>query len=121
MLTAEHLAAVSVLLPENTPDQCEELAAVLFAGLSARKIPDAAALAVALTDAVREHFGGSQLYIPTGVRAEVSSRNGEIFAAFNGRNYQEIARRHGLTERQVRSIIATVARIELEKRQQALF
>lgn len=57
---------------------------------------------LALSDAL----GGEQLYVPRPERLAAARRNREIRAAFNGRNYRELAQRHGLTVRWIRTIVA---------------
>lgn len=51
-------------------------------------------------------LGGDSLHIPHPERLSVTVRNRDIRAAFNGRNYRELAIRHGLTVRWIRAIVA---------------
>lgn len=48
-----------------------------------------------------KEFGGDRFYI-----SKMDHRNKEIRDAFNGRNYQELARQFGLSERRIREIVA---------------
>ena len=53
-----------------------------------------------------ERLGGDRIHIPRPERLAVAARNRAIRAAFNGANYRELARRHGLTVRWIRAIVA---------------
>lgn len=66
---------------------------------------DALVIAGELTFTLCNLFGGRNLYLPRGSRFHVLDRNRQIFAQANGRNTVELARRHGLTERQVQNIV----------------
>lgn len=118
-LSVEHISAVSGLLPESATDIEIELGAVLYATLPGT-IADRDILAVTLMAALREHFSGSQIYIPKGGERG-SERNRRIYAAFNGHNYLELAHEFGLTERYVRAIIENCRAIDAATRQKALF
>lgn len=119
-ITPEHLAAVARLLPDSATDVVQEMAAVLYASLPAR-LAHRDALAVALVDAVRGHFGGAQIYIPKPGAEQVSERNRQIYAAFNGRNYMQLAREFDLTERHVRDIVEACRAADVATRQKDLF
>ena len=118
-LSVEHISAVSGLLPESATDIEIELAAVLYATLPGT-IADRDILAVTLLAALREHFSGSQIYIPKAGERN-SERNKKIYAAFTGNNYLVLAHQFGLTERHVRAIIETCRINDLATRQKPLF
>ncbi|MDH3973655.1 MAG: hypothetical protein OEV42_05185 [Deltaproteobacteria bacterium] len=50
-------------------------------------------------------FGGSLVYIPSETKLSKEERNKRIRSAFNGENYNELARKHGISARWVRKII----------------
>lgn len=54
-----------------------------------------------ITDAI----GGLRHYIPARPRSEYADRNAEIMAAFRGDNHTDLAKRHGISARQVRRIL----------------
>lgn len=54
------------------------------------------------TDVCRE-FGGDRLYVS---KISYSQRDREIRGAFNGRNYAELMKQYGLSERRIREIVA---------------
>ncbi len=66
-------------------------------------------IGIAATLEVMGELGGSQMYIakPESVFQSVERRNrdAEIRAEFNGYNRRGLARKHGLTEEQVRRIL----------------
>ena len=64
--------------------------------------------------------GGYPLYIAKGIAVHLSERDRAICARFNGTNYRELARTHGLTEVRVRQIVDTWQRERFLARQQGL-
>ena len=51
-------------------------------------------------------YGGSRpIYIPKLAEVERNQRNREILEGFTGRNYSELAKKHGLTEVSIRRIL----------------
>lgn len=71
--------------------------------------PEAATrIAVDVTEKMRLHWGGQSLYFPSGVRSKTSRRDAEIWNAFTGFNYAELAREHGLSEMRIRQIITRI-------------
>jgi Mor family transcriptional regulator len=50
-----------------------------------------------------KHFCGDQLYISR--HSNRHYRNTDIRSSFNGRNYKELARDYGLSERQIYTIV----------------
>ena len=55
-----------------------------------------------------ELCGGSSVYIPTMKSILKPARNRVIKESFDGGNYKELARKHNITEVQVRKIIAHI-------------
>lgn len=51
------------------------------------------------------NYGGSNLYIPKADRVTRHIRDKEIKKAFDGGNYKELAKKHGLSESYVRKIV----------------
>lgn len=47
-----------------------------------------------------KQYGGNMFYI-----SKIEPKHREIRDSFNGRNYAELAKRYGLTERQIRNIV----------------
>ena len=86
-------------------DTAVELHRILTASLTRRfGLPEiaAAALADEIAVEVRNEVGGSELYIPSPSR---HARNAAIRAEFRGNNLDELARKYGLSRRQVERIV----------------
>ena len=66
-------------------------------------------LAERLADAVASRlmlrFGGQRIYVRKGETVDPAA----VLDAFNGRNYAELSRRHGVTERRIRQILSDAA------------
>lgn len=82
---------------------------------------DAQVRAFELVEIIRRDWKGQQVYISKGQSYEISQRDAEIYARFNGANAADLARQYELTERQIRTIIARVRAADLRKRQGGLF
>lgn len=73
-------------------------------------------IALAVGETVRAAWAGQSLYIPYGVSKKWAKRDQDIFAEFNGRNYQELSLRHGISVMRVRQIITR--QLELHRKRQ---
>ena len=73
--------------------------------------------ALALVEDIRAHYGGNQIYIPRGDKFNRAKLHAAIRREFNGRNYAELARRHGLTEMRVRQIVVQQQARDVQQRQ----
>ncbi len=88
-------------LPTGYPELLAEIGHILRGQLPT--VPDVDLLAA--LEAIRTELGGTTHYVPRGQAFDPTVRDAAIYAAFNGRNYTELANAHGLTEAQVRQII----------------
>lgn len=66
---------------------------------------DAAALGLRVANMLAEDWGGTSVYVPKDVAGRLTARNRALYAEFRGDNIHEIARRYGLSEQRVYSII----------------
>lgn len=73
----------------------------------AEHIPDAAAdlVASSLTDHLTNVWGGQNINFPKDYHWKLSKRDQELYEAFNGHNYAELAKRYDMHERSVRRLI----------------
>lgn len=90
--------------PEILSDAGEHVACLLESrGYAAEK---ASALAFEITEVLRKHWGGQEVYIPKAEHLELSQRDArayEMFAA--GHGWLELSREFGLSERRLRQIV----------------
>ncbi len=80
----------------------------------------AAATGHAAAEHVREHWTGERLYLPKGRLYDLSRRDADIWAKFNGRNFSALGKEYGLTEMRIRQIVARV-RKSIKEEQAQLF
>ena len=80
------------ILPDDLSDECRQIAEVI--GMDAL---------LALVAA----RGGECVYLPKYESLAAASRNRQIRAEFNGRNYRDLAKRYNLTVRWVREIVSS--------------
>lgn len=78
---------------------------------------EAERIAFDAADTYRKTHGGETLYIPTGYYWEMREQHKAMWEAFNGSNYDELAKQYDLTPRQVRRIITIIQEGEAAKRQ----
>lgn len=124
LLTAAEAAELERLMPAGLTEPMRELALCLFTVLARRDercgqgAPDAdwqaalrglAQLALEQLQYLSGHMGGGGFYLAKGVAAMLAARDELIWREFNGRNYAELARAHGLTEMRVRQISGRAA------------
>lgn len=107
-MTAADLAPLERLIDPAYPEQLIDMATVLYVELLNQGQPEAAPLALALTEAMRMEIGGRSMYVNKGRQYELSSRDREIFDEYNGRNLHLVAKKYGLSEMRVRQILAKV-------------
>ncbi|MDR2187025.1 MAG: hypothetical protein LBE62_03110 [Azonexus sp.] len=74
-----------------------------------------------IADRMSAHWGGSSIYFPMGLSRQRSKRDREIYAEFNGRNQNELARKHRVSLPWIYKIIKAVGAEEQAKRQGDMF
>lgn len=67
------------------------------------------------------HWAGQQIYFPKDLSSELEPRNQEIWAAFNGKNHVQLARKYGLTTQQIYKIINEYREKYINEHQPKLF
>lgn len=70
---------------------------------------------------VRENWGGQTVYINKGIEYDLTARDLEIYAHYNGRNRHEICQRYGISQAWLYKIVKAVRAREVAKRQSDLF
>jgi Mor family transcriptional regulator len=133
-LVAHSAAAVTRLLPEGYPELLEVVACEIYRELgvalsqasaalagAALTEGDRAAIAFAVTEKVRQVFGGHAPYIAKGQLVELNARDQEIYAKHcAGVGLETLARDYDLTTRQIYSTIAHGRRLTIKARQRPL-
>lgn len=118
--TVEDLAPLLAILDPAYPENLARIAECLFLVLRDRlpgEPADHARLALDQVELVREEMGGSQLYLAKGQSFDLTLRDRQILAKFNGRNHRALAHEFDVTERHIYDIVARRAREEFERRQ----
>ena len=71
--------------------------------------PEAADLIASdMTDGLVDHWGGQLINIPKDFHWRLSKRDAEIYAAFNGYNIGDLARKYDMHERSMRKLLDRV-------------
>lgn len=92
---------------QKYPKNLRELAHFFYEDLSEFGMPDDLAIYFAFraAEVIRKKLGGSQFYVSKGSNYHVAIRNSEIMKRFDGKNYSQLSREAGLTERQLYNIV----------------
>ncbi|MFZ1417667.1 MAG: Mor transcription activator family protein [Burkholderiaceae bacterium] len=111
-----------VKFPDGYPEILEQMGYVIARRLADHGVPveQLQDLTLGITEEIRFEVGGRDTYIPKGHLFELSQRDEEIYNQFKGNNYYELARKYGLTEIQIRSIVKRGRERDLGKRQGSL-
>lgn len=126
---AADLAPLEAVIDRDYPETWRDIATCQYVHLRACEavFPGAvgrdhlvAGLALQITEGLRAEIGGSQPYLPQGRAYELSVRDRNIAAEFNGRNFHQLARKHHLSERRLRQILDAWQREQYARRQQTL-
>ena len=118
--TVEDLAPLLAILDPVYPEILARIAECLFLVLRDRldgEPADHARLALDQVELVRAELGGSQLYLAKGQEFEMTLRDRQILAKFNGRNHRPLAHEFNVTERHIYDIVARRSREDFERRQ----
>jgi Mor family transcriptional regulator len=109
--------------PENYPEQLEQIGQILYRELLDIKMSeaDANAKAFKMVEALRSQVGGGAIYFPMGMHYQLSIRDEEIWAKFKGNNIPALAIEYGLSQMQIRNILAVARARDTAKRQSNLF
>jgi len=122
------LAPIHALLDPAYPENLRMVAEYLFMQLvededvvelpiTPDRLARLALLALRLAERLSAELGGMNFYFNKGIRYRASMRDREMFAAFNGRNFDVLARSYNLTPMRVRQIIAAMMAEEISRRQ----
>jgi len=106
--------------PEFLFDLAEHIAALFerCGGLSGEKATD---LAWDTAEYMAAHWGGLNIYFPKGTHIYKSRRARQIWEQFNGRNHDDLARKHDVSVQWVYTLIRKMQAEETRLRQQSLF
>lgn len=99
---AAHAAAISIELLNLDPDAAEQLG-------------------VELAERMAGHWGGQNLYFPMGLSLQLSKRDKQIYAEFDGMNHGDLARKYSVSVQWVYKIVKAARLAEMARRQEDLF
>jgi Mor family transcriptional regulator len=105
------------------PELLIDLATTIGEALEKTGVPPerAADAAFAATEHVRKRWSGQHLYLPKGIHYELSNRDREIWAEFDGHNHSALARKHDLTSMRIYQIIKRLRALHIKRTQPDLF
>ena len=66
------------------------------------------------------NWGGQLIYFPKNQGGKLDERDKQIYAEFNGKNHQELARKYNLAVQQIYKIVKAVGAHEMANRQGSL-
>ncbi|MCX7128270.1 Mor transcription activator family protein [Aeromonas sp.] len=105
--------------PKALSELVDVLAYELVRGGMEPELAKAQARKLALVQA--HYMGGRAYYIPTGDHLKAALRDRAIWDEFNGRNIDQLARKHGLSVPQTYAVVAEQRELTRRRHQQDLF
>ncbi|HDO1383463.1 TPA: transcriptional regulator [Aeromonas veronii] len=105
--------------PKALSELVDVLACELARGGMAQEQAKAQARKLALVQA--HYMGGRAYYIPTGDHLKAALRDRAIWDEFNGRNIDQLARKHGLSVPQTYAVVAEQRELTKRRYQPDLF
>ncbi|MCF5885393.1 Mor transcription activator family protein [Aeromonas veronii] len=105
--------------PKALSELVDVLACELVRGGMALEHAKAQARKLALVQA--HYMGGRAYYIPTGEHLKAALRDRAIWDEFNGRNIDQLARKHGLSVPQTYAVVAEQRQLTRLRHQSDLF
>ncbi|MGN5208101.1 Mor transcription activator family protein [Aeromonas veronii] len=105
--------------PKALSELVDVLACELVRGGMAQEHAKAQARKLALVQA--HYMGGRAYYIPTGDHLKAALRDRAIWDEFNGRNIDQLARKHGLSVPQTYAVVAEQRQLTRRRYQPDLF
>lgn len=110
-------------LTAKWPKALSELVDVLACELArGGMVPEQAKAQARKLALVQAHYmGGRAYYIPTGDHLKAALRDRAIWDEFNGRNIDQLARKHGLSVPQTYAVVAVQRQLQRSRIQWSLF
>jgi len=105
--------------PKALAELVDVLACELVRGGMEPDLAKAQARKLALVQA--HYMGGRAYYIPTGDHLKAALRDRAIWDEFNGRNIDQLARKHGLSVPQTYAVVAEQRQLMKRRMQRELF
>lgn len=110
-------------LPPEYPELLEQMGQIIARTLLKRMKSEneVRELSIEIIEGLRRDLSGANLYIPRGLKYDLSVRDAEIYEKFNGNNYHELVHMFKMTEMQIRSICKRGLLRDRALRQRGLF
>ena len=110
-------------VPELVTDLQDQLTAQLLAALPAGTLApqDAKIIGIKVARFITDNWGGQLIYIPKNQGGQLTQRDLQIWAEFNGNNHADMAKKYNLTVQQIYRILKEVGGRERAKVQGHLF
>lgn len=74
-----------------------------------------------LAQHLTNNWRGQIIYFPKNLGGALDERDKQIYAEFNGKNHQQLAKKYDLAVQQIYKIVKTVGQYEMAQRQRGLF
>lgn len=117
-MNRSHKKTTKSQAPEFLEDLINYSSGVLVKhGFSAEK---ANIVAKEISKQMCEEWGGQSIYFPYWLRMEISSRDREIYAKFNGHNHAELSKKYKRSLQTIYNIVNTIRAEEIARRQKNL-
>ena len=106
-------------IPELIADLEDQACACLLAHVP--QISRCAAISKQLSRHITDNWRGQIIYFPKNTGGELDERDRQIWAEFDGKNHQQLAKKYNLATQQIYQIIKRARAADLQARQRSIF
>ena len=108
-------------IPELIADLEDQAIACLLASVPHINRPTAVQISKKLARYLTDNWRGQIIYYPKNTGGELDERDKQIWAEFDGKNHQQLAKKYNLATQQIYQIIKRARAADLQARQRSIF
>jgi len=108
-------------IPELIADLEDQATACLLASVPHINRPTAVQISKKLARYLTDNWRGQIIYFPKNTGGELDERDQQIWAEFDGRNHQQLAKKYNLATQQIYQIIKRARAADAQARQRSIF
>ena len=108
-------------IPELIADLEDQACACLLAHVPQISRPTAIQISKQRSRHITDNWRGQIIYFPKNTGGELDERDKQIWAEFDGRNHQQLAKKYNLATQQIYQIIKRARAADAQARQRSIF
>ena len=108
-------------IPELVADLEDQATACLLATVPQLSRADAVQISKQLSRHLTDNWRGQIIYFPKNIGGELDERDKQIWAEFDGKNHQQLAKKYNLATQQIYQIVKRARAADAQARQRSIF